>query len=58
MKQGLMYTLLFLLILLCVLALLRHWPDRVRMPLWAGTLACAVLAFLPHVVGRAFHIAL
>ncbi|MEV6771089.1 hypothetical protein AB0N05_20965 [Nocardia sp. NPDC051030] len=53
-----MYTLLFALILLCVLAVVRDWPRRYSMSLCSMTLALAVLAFLPHVVGRPFGIAL
>ncbi|MFJ7203744.1 hypothetical protein ACIQWR_09460 [Streptomyces sp. NPDC098789] len=53
-----MYTLLFLLIFLCVMAVLRGWPARTRNPLWAGTLLLTVLAFLPHVLDHTFHIAL
>ncbi|MEV7415912.1 hypothetical protein [Streptomyces sp. NPDC089919] len=59
MKQGTaMYTLLFLLVFLCVVALLRGWPARLRMPLWAFTLLASVAAFLPHVFDHTFHIAL
>ncbi|GAA0301112.1 hypothetical protein GCM10010302_44600 [Streptomyces polychromogenes] len=43
-----MYTLLFLLISLCLWAVLRDWPRRARLSLWAGTLALTTLAFLPH----------
>ncbi|MEU7602611.1 hypothetical protein ACFCYI_20110 [Streptomyces sp. NPDC056257] len=53
-----MYTLLFLLIFLCVVAVVRDWPARARMPLWTGTLIVTVLAFLPHVIDHTFHIAL
>ncbi|MFD7340662.1 hypothetical protein ACFV98_32445 [Streptomyces violascens] len=53
-----MYTLLFLLILLCVTAVLRDWPARARSLLWAGTLAATAIAFLPHVITHTFHIAL
>ena len=53
-----MYTLLFLLVFLCVLAVLREWPRRSRMLLWTGTLAVTVLGFLPHVLDHTFHIAL
>ncbi|GAA1182161.1 hypothetical protein F4556_005396 [Kitasatospora gansuensis] len=50
-----MYTLLFLLISLCVLAVLRGRPRRSQLLLWAGTLSLTVLAFLPH-LDRAFHL--
>ncbi|MFF3863946.1 hypothetical protein [Streptomyces sp. NPDC002209] len=53
-----MYTLLFLLIFLCVMAVLRDCPARIRVPLWAGTLIASVIAFLPHAVDHTFHIAL
>ncbi|ATZ29089.1 hypothetical protein ACFZBM_31195 [Streptomyces lavendulae] len=43
-----MYTLLFLLISVCVWAVLRDWPRRTRLLLWAGTLVLTTLAFLPH----------
>ncbi|MCX5377047.1 hypothetical protein [Streptomyces sp. NBC_00091] len=48
-----MYTILFLLISLCVWAVLRDWPGRARLLLWAGTLVLTTLAFLPH-LDRAF----
>ncbi|MGE7385108.1 hypothetical protein ACQKM2_06335 [Streptomyces sp. NPDC004126] len=48
-----MYTLLFLLISLCLWAVLRGWPRGPRLLLWAGTLALTTLAFLPH-LDRAF----
>ncbi|MER5929055.1 hypothetical protein [Streptomyces sp. NPDC002054] len=53
-----MYTLLFLLIFGCVVAVLRDRSDRVRMLLWTGTLIVTVAAFLPHVFDHTFHIAL
>ncbi|MGW1076017.1 hypothetical protein [Streptomyces sp. NPDC002537] len=53
-----MYTLLFLLIAICVLAVLRDWSDRSRMLLWAGTLVVTALAFLPHVIDHTFRLAL
>ncbi|MFF0213689.1 hypothetical protein [Streptomyces vinaceus] len=53
-----MYTLLFLLIFLCVVAALRPWPAGVRVPLWTGTLVVSLIAFLPHVLDHTFHIAL
>ncbi|MCX5192532.1 hypothetical protein OOK31_01280 [Streptomyces sp. NBC_00249] len=53
-----MYTLLFLLIFLCVMAVLQDRPARIRLPLWTATLALSVLAFLPHVLDHTFHIAL
>ncbi|MFE2282800.1 hypothetical protein ACFXDJ_01215 [Streptomyces sp. NPDC059443] len=53
-----MYTLLFLLIFLCVMTVLRGRPDRSRMLLWAGTLIVTTIAFLPHVITHTFHIAL
>ncbi|MFJ3906951.1 hypothetical protein EDE04_3029 [Streptomyces sp. 2132.2] len=53
-----MYTLLFLLIFLCVVAALRPWPAGVRVPLWTGTLIASLIAFLPHVLDHTFHIAL
>ncbi|MDG4856576.1 hypothetical protein P8605_00030 [Streptomyces sp. T-3] len=52
-----MYTLLFLLISICVVAVLRDVSHRTRLLLWSGTLALTVLAFLPH-LDRAFNIAL
>ncbi|MGW1198496.1 hypothetical protein ACWD4B_22055 [Streptomyces sp. NPDC002536] len=52
-----MYTLLFLLISLCVLAVLRDWPRRRRLVLWAGTLVAALIAFVPHVINHAYHLA-
>ncbi|WP_327351622.1 hypothetical protein [Streptomyces sp. NBC_01304] len=59
MKQGPeMYTLLFLLIALCVFAVLRDWSHRARMLLWSGTLALTVLALLPHILNHTFHLAL
>ncbi|MFG2876277.1 hypothetical protein ACGFYU_14965 [Streptomyces sp. NPDC048337] len=48
-----MYTLLFLLISLCVWAVLRDWSRGARLSVWAGTLAVTTLAFLPH-LDRAF----
>ncbi|MBL1078049.1 hypothetical protein JK358_26955 [Nocardia sp. 2] len=53
-----MYTLLFLLILLCVAAVIRDWPRGYVMALCSATLGLSVLAFLPHVVGRPFGIEL
>lgn len=53
-----MYTLLFLLIALCVFAVLRDWSHRARMLLWSGTLALTVLALLPHILNHTFHLAL
>uniref|UniRef100_A0AAU2V133 Uncharacterized protein n=1 Tax=Streptomyces sp. NBC_00003 TaxID=2903608 RepID=A0AAU2V133_9ACTN len=53
-----MYTLLFLLIFLCVMAVLRDWPTRFRNLLWAGTLVATTIAFLPHVLTHTFHLAL
>lgn len=53
-----MYTLLFLLIFLCVMAVLLDWPGRSRMLLWTGTLVATAIAFLPHVLAHTFHIAL
>ncbi|MGW6709146.1 hypothetical protein ACWGDE_30240 [Streptomyces sp. NPDC054956] len=50
-----MYTILFLLISVCVLAVLRDGPRRTRMLLWAGTLSLTLLAFLPH-LDRAFNL--
>lgn len=50
-----MYTILFLLIALCVLAVVRDWPRRPRLLLWAGTLSVTILAFLPH-LDRAFNL--
>ncbi|MFE0101054.1 hypothetical protein [Streptomyces sp. NPDC059009] len=57
MKRDTMYTLLFLLISLCVLAVLCPWPPRSRLLLWSGTLALTTLAFLPHVLDHTFHLA-
>ncbi|MFJ4657072.1 hypothetical protein ACIP5Y_37895 [Nocardia sp. NPDC088792] len=53
-----MYTLLFALIVLCAVGVVRNWPRPKVMALCSGTLALAVLAFLPHVVGRSFGIGL
>ncbi|MBH1939196.1 hypothetical protein I5Q34_33900 [Streptomyces sp. AV19] len=53
-----MYTLLFLLIFLCVLAVIRGWPRRQRLLLWAGTLVAALLAFAPHVIDHSYHLAI
>ncbi|MEV6275404.1 hypothetical protein [Nocardia sp. NPDC051832] len=53
-----MYTFLFLLVLLCAVAAVRELPARYTLSLSVVTLALAVLAFLPHVVGREFGIAL
>ncbi|MCM1970512.1 MULTISPECIES: hypothetical protein [unclassified Streptomyces] len=50
-----MYTILFLLISVCVLAVVRDWPGRTRLLLWAGTLSVTLLAFLPH-LDRAFDL--
>lgn len=50
-----MYTILFLLISLCVLALLRDRPRGTRLLWWAGTLGLTILAFLPH-LDRAFNL--
>ncbi|MER5763012.1 hypothetical protein [Streptomyces sp. NPDC002082] len=50
-----MYTILFLLISVCVLAVVRDWPGRNRLLLWAGTLSVTLLAFLPH-LDRAFDL--
>ncbi|WP_330331617.1 hypothetical protein OHS33_18980 [Streptomyces sp. NBC_00536] len=50
-----MYTILFLLITVCVVAVLRDGSRRTRLLLWAGTLAFTTLAFLPH-LDRAFHL--
>ncbi|MGW1076754.1 hypothetical protein [Streptomyces sp. NPDC002537] len=52
-----MYTLLFLLILVCVVALLRGWSLKPWLWLWSGTLALTFLAFLPH-LDRTFHLGL
>ncbi|MGW1076773.1 hypothetical protein [Streptomyces sp. NPDC002537] len=43
-----MYTILFLLILLCVTAVLRDWSRRGRLLLWAGALTVALVVFAPH----------
>ncbi|WP_329381918.1 hypothetical protein OG625_18345 [Streptomyces sp. NBC_01351] len=48
-----MYSILFLLITACVWAVVRDWPRRSQLLLWAGTLALTALAFLPH-LDRAF----
>lgn len=48
-----MYTILFLLITASVWAVVRDWPRRPRLLLWAGALAMTTLAFLPH-LDRAF----
>lgn len=53
-----MYTLLFAAILLCVVAVFRDWPRRYAMTLCSATLVLTALAFLPHVVGRGFGLAL
>ncbi|MFE9566554.1 hypothetical protein ACFYM0_36280 [Streptomyces sp. NPDC006487] len=50
-----MYTILFLLISVCVLAVVRDGPGRTRLLLWAGTLSVTFLAFLPH-LDRAFDL--
>ncbi|MFC9897444.1 hypothetical protein ACFVMC_27455 [Nocardia sp. NPDC127579] len=50
-----MYTLLFLLISLCVLTVL--WTDRVgrgARALWVATLIATVAAFLPQLLGHTF----
>lgn len=53
-----MYTLLFALILLCVVAVVRSWPRGYVMGLCSATLALSVLAFLPHVIDHSFQLGL
>ena len=54
-----MYTLLFLLIFLCVLSvLLADRIGRGSRALWMVTLIAAVAAFLPHVFNHTFHLEL
>lgn len=53
-----MYTLLFASIVLCVVAVVRQWPRRYWMSMCTVTLALSVLAWLPHIAGRDFGIAL
>ncbi|AIA01466.1 hypothetical protein ACFU90_22815 [Streptomyces noursei] len=53
-----MYTLLFLLIALCVLATFRDWSRRARLLMWSATLVLSVLAFVPHILAHTFHLAL
>ncbi|GAB4583670.1 hypothetical protein [Nocardia sp. IFM 10818] len=53
-----MYTLLFALVLLCVLAVVRDRPRRYAMSLCSATLALSVLAFLPHVIDHRFSLGL
>ncbi|WP_188272172.1 hypothetical protein [Streptomyces sp. CBMA152] len=52
-----MYTLLFLLIALCVVAVLRDWPRRARLLMWSSTLALSFIAFLPHVIDHSYQLA-
>lgn len=54
----LMYTLLFALVLMSVLAIARAWPPRFTWALCTVTLALLVLSVVPHIVGREFGIAL
>lgn len=53
-----MYTLLFVLVLISVLAIVRAWPPRFTWALCTTTLALLVLSVVPHIVGREFGIAL
>ncbi|MFG2146416.1 hypothetical protein ACGFRG_19740 [Streptomyces sp. NPDC048696] len=52
-----MYTLLFLLIALCVFAVLADWSRRARLLTWSTTLALCFIAFLPHVIDHSYQLA-
>ncbi|MEU5434894.1 hypothetical protein AB0G73_16180 [Streptomyces sp. NPDC020719] len=56
-KLDTMYTLLFLLIALCVFAVLADWSRRARLLTWSTTLALCFIAFLPHVIDHSYQLA-